>query len=169
MAGVGAYKASIAPSPLDKSSKLVYEHFVRLGVHSQTIKRLGQQNLATAVAQYYGNVKEGMLVADVVHFFRGLERDLMDGDNEDGDQDVYVYSWTPRWDWFWDRTSQTPKNRPAPIERVFVVEARIFKSPVDGFVGEILHWTWLAEDAVAKSAPEDWKTRYAEHIWTKSK
>jgi hypothetical protein len=170
VAGVGAYKPILAPSPFDRGTVLQFENFVEMGVHPETLRRLGRHKLATAVAQYYGNVQQGMLVADVVHLFRGIERELMHLDNEDGDEDVYVFSWRPRRDWEWDFRAHIPRRLEAATDRVFVVQARLFeKSNEQGLVGEVLHWTWIAEDSKLKGAPEDWQTRYAEFLWTKHK
>lgn len=170
-APVGAYKAvAVAPSPFDADPYLSYERFIRMGVSLRTFDRLRQFNIATAMAQYYGNVQEGMVYADEVHLYRGLERPLMHEDNADGDKDVYVYSWIPRWDWEWNAQTQQPVRRHPPSDRVFAVQTRIFAAPdKDGMVGEVLHWTWIAEDPALKGAPLEADERYAEQIWKKVK
>jgi hypothetical protein len=87
---IGPYVDVISvPSPNDRNRFLSHdrERFIKLGLEEATIDRLRRFGLATTVAQYYGNVQEGLFFADdVVHLFRGLKRPLMHLDNVRGDQ-----------------------------------------------------------------------------------
>lgn len=169
---VGPYKDLVlVPSPAETDRVLHREHFVRMGVLTTTLRRMVEFNLATAIAQYYGNVQEGLMFADdVVHLFKGLERPLMDGENMQADRDMLMYSWVPGWDWEWDRSSQLPKPRTPPAERVFTITARPFAQPDEyGAVGVVLHWGWKDEDSMLKGAPVDPKERFSTKVWSKRK
>src|SRR5206468_3120338 len=107
---------------------------------------------------------------DVVHLFRGLNRPLMHLDNLSGDQDVFVYSWVPRWNWVWNTATQNPEPIPPPPNRVFMVITRQFaKRDAHGVDGVVLHWPWVHEDPTLKGAPVDWATRFTEIVWSKRK
>ena len=171
---IGPYADVISvPSPNDRNRFLSRdrERFVNLGLLDQTIDRFRRFGLATTIAQYYGNVQEGLFfVDDVVHLFRGLERPLMHLDNVRGDQDVLVYSWVPRWNWAWDHATQYPDPTSPPPNRVFIVNARpLAERDEYGVDGVVLHWAWVHEDPTLKGAPLDSATRFTETVWSKRK
>ena len=158
------------PSPDDTGPYLDYARFVRLGVHKETFQRLRDFGGATPIAQYYGLVQQGLIYADIAHLFRGVNRPLMDGDNEEADKHILIYSWVPQCDWEWDRSTSRPVRRSPPANRVFAVQARQYVTPDEhGAVGAVLHWSWIAEDRVLRAAPVNWDSRYTEKIWTKLK
>ena len=168
---IGEYQDVISvPPPADSSNTLRREDYVRMGVPLAVFDRLRQYGLATAVAQYYGIVQEGLHFADTVHLFRGLQRPLMDEEDEDGDKRMFVYSWVPRNDYEWDWSSQMPRPRTPPAHLVFVVLAKPYDSPDEhGVHGVVLHWGWIAEDPWLPSAPIESRERFTERVWTKHK
>lgn len=63
--GVGLYADVVeAPSPQDPNTT------VKFGIRSETFQRHARRGLATAIAQHYGIVQGGMILAQ--HVFRGL-------------------------------------------------------------------------------------------------
>lgn len=139
---------------------------LRLGVRRETFARLIHRHRRTMIAQYYGNVRQLHMAA---HVFRGVNRDLMFGDNADGDQDILIYSWKPQHEFLWigGAFNGTAVPVPAPQGRVFVVLARKLPAP-DGEVGATaLHWNWV-EEGKDPEAPVDWQERYTERLWSKA-
>jgi hypothetical protein len=160
----------MVPSPTDRDSHLRFESFVRMGVRTEIFRRMRDLSLKSAIAQYYGNVQDGMIFADMIHLFRGLERPLMQNDNMHADRGMLMFSWVPRWDWELNWDTQYPERVTPPPQRVFTVIAHLFEKPDEHeVVAELLHWTWIQEDWTLKGAPIDWEDRFAEKLWTKRK
>jgi len=169
---IGPYKDVVRmPSPTDSDKLLRSETFVQMGVQVDTFRKLLEFGLATAIAQYYGNVQEGLAFADdVVHLFKGLERPLMHESNMQADRDMLMYSWVPRRDWEWDRSTQMPKARTPAPNRVFTVTVRPFPQEDEYRVaGIVLHWGWKDEDSMLRGAPVDPKERFSTKVWSKRK
>lgn len=166
---VGVYKdTAFLPDPYDKGTALEYGGFAHMGVHVDVFRRFQQLGLASAIAQYYGLVQQGMLFADIAHLFKGLRRPMALDGNMKADEDVLVYSWRPEWDYEWDWKDQKPIRRTPPPERVFVLQVKPFATPdADGLIGTVLHWNWVDEDPMLESAPINPQARYTEKLWTK--
>lgn len=144
------------------------DRFVRAGVSVETFRRMARLSLATAIAQYYGNVQAGFAEATTMHLFRGLERPLMHDGNMQADQDMLIYTWAATLDWEWNWKTQTPEPRKPPKGKVFKVVVRPYaESDENEVMGVILHWAWDEEDPVLRGAPINWEERYAEKIWSR--
>src|SRR5712692_3092375 len=103
---------------IDARSPANHALVVRVGLRDESFQQLLHQNRATAVAQYYGIVQDGLL--DVVHMFKGLKRPLMHGDDMQADRSVVVYSWRSKFDYVWTggRQSGNPIPKTPPPNRV---------------------------------------------------
>ena len=150
-----------APSPSDPSRT------VKLGMRQLTFHRFRDLGFAAGIAQYYGIVQDGLIVAQ--HAFRGLQRPLMLGDDTNADQPVVIYSWRPEFDCEWSGYpwDGTVVRLEPPPHRVFVVLVREEPHNEFGVFGSIEKWNWVGEDAVLKGAPTDWQARYKEHLWSR--
>jgi hypothetical protein len=153
-------------SPADPSLK------IKLGLGGASFQQNLRLGLATYIAQYYGVVQDCMLNA--VHLFRGLKRPLMDGDDEDADKNVLVFSWRPDADFVWEgsRFDGHVSERIPPLGRVFVVlvrpESQLISYPGVGTVfGSIEKWNWVKEDPSLAGAPVDWNQRYDKKLWSR--
>jgi hypothetical protein len=151
-----------APSPSDPNVT------IRLGLNSSTLRRYQQRGLATTIAQYYGNVRSGILSAQ--HLFRGLQRPMADGDDMDVDKRVLVYTWRSLNDFLWvgDRFSGSVMRRPPPPGEVFVVIVREEKPDEYGICGSVERWNWVREDPELPQAPVAWEQRYGEKLWSRN-
>lgn len=150
-----------APSPDDPSKT------VRLGIRRLTFHRYRDLGFATGIAQYYGIVQDGLIVAE--HAFRGVQRPLMLGNDTNADQTVVVYSWRPEFDCEWSGypwDGNVVRLEP-PSNRVFVVLVREEAENDLGVSGSIEKWNWVAEDGELKGAPIDWQVRYKQHLWSR--
>ena len=153
---------------VDASSPSNQDVTVRFGIRRDTFQRVLEFRLATLVAQYYGIVQNGLIGA--AHLFKGLKRPLLHDGNIDGDQNVLIYSWRPRFDWEWTggRHDGQPRPLDPPPRRAFVVLVR--QEPTQDehqVVGSIEHWNWVEEQSERKGAPIDSATRYTEHLWSR--
>jgi hypothetical protein len=151
-----------APSPQDVT------RIIKLGVTHDTFKRNASHKLATTIAQYYGIVRDGLIVAE--HAFRGLKRPLLHGDDPHADEPVYVYAWRPVHDYEWTgyRTGGKILASDPPADRVFVVLVRLTPEDQEGVSGAILRWNWVREDPELRHAPVDYKVRYEEKLWSRN-
>jgi hypothetical protein len=159
---IGPYRDVVeARSPLNLA--LV----VKLGLREDSFQQLLRNNLATAVAQYYGIVQDGLLHA--VHAFQGLKRPLMHGEDMEADKSIIVYSWRSDVDFVWSgsRFSGNPVRKTPPPNRVFVVLVREEHND-SGIFGSIERWNWVREDPIIPHAPLNWEERYATKLWSKS-
>jgi hypothetical protein len=160
---VGHYRDVIdAPSPYDP------EKSVKLGLTAETFSLYSGHKLATAIAEYYGIVQDGILFAR--HAFKGLKRPLMLDDDVHADANVVVYSWRPHLDYEWSGTpfEGTPEPKTPPPERVFVVLVREEKPNEYSVFGSVEKWNWIREDSENPHAPIDWQQRYAKLLWSRS-
>lgn len=150
-----------APSPGDP------ETIIKLGVRNATIHQYRSHGLATAIAQYYGIVQDGMLAAR--HAFRGLKRPLALDDNIDADQAVVVYTWRSEFDYEWQGSPYDGKPLIlTPLAgRVFVVLVREEPSSDEGVYGSVERWNWVRADSLLPHAPVQWRQRYNEELWSK--
>lgn len=160
--GAGLYKDLVdAPSPQD------HRHRVKLGIRLDGFQQYARRGLFSAIAQYYGIVQDGLLLAQ--HCFRGLNRPLMLGDDVGADESVLIYTWRSAEDYEWAGTPQygrpQPINPPAGI--VFVVLVREETPDENGVIGSIEHWNWVREDPNIPHAPVDWRKRYGSNLWSK--
>lgn len=160
----GIYDDTVeAPSPNDPQST------VKLGVRSATIRQYRGRGLATAIAQYYGIVQDGMLSAQ--HAFRGLKRPLALGEDMDADRGVVVYTWRSLVDYEWQGSPHDglPVALTPLPGRVFVVLVREEPGADTGRVyGSIERWNWVNQDPELPHAPVGWKLRYGEKLWSRS-
>jgi len=141
---------------------------VKVGVREESFQQLVHHNLATAVAQYYGIVQDGLLQA--VHAFQGLKRPLMHGDDMRADEGVFIYSWRSELDYVWtgSRFAGHPAQRTPPPNLVFVVLVREEQQPNDFKVfGSVERWNWVKQDPRLKHSPVDWKERYGRKLWSR--
>jgi hypothetical protein len=151
-----------APSPSDP------ENTVKLGVSSTTIRRYRDRGLVTAIAQYYGLVQEGLLLAR--HSFRGLERPLALREDMDADQTVVVYTWRSTVDYEWHGTQYDghPMEKTPLPGRVFVVLVREDPGGEEGVHGSIERWNWVNEDLNIMHAPIGYERRYRKRLWSRN-
>lgn len=150
-----------APSPEDPSQT------VKLGIRPFTFRRFVDLGFATGLAQYYGIVQDGLIVAE--HAFRGLQRPLMLGDDMNADQTVVIYAWRPQFDCEWSGypwDGNVVRLEPPP-NRVFVVLVREEPANEFGVSGSIEKWNWVAEDSELRGAPIEWQARYRERLWSR--
>jgi len=127
----------------------------------------------TPLAQFYGIVQEGLIVAE--HAFRGLNRPMRYEENMEADQSIVVYAWAARNDYEWlgpPYSNGEPTPKPALPGRIFVVLVReeSTKEEENGkqIMGTIEKWNWVREDGELRGAPIDWKVRYAKKLWSRS-
>lgn len=128
------------------------------------MQRLVGLQRRTMVAQLYGNVRD---VRRAEHLFRGVKRPLMHGDDMNGDQDVLIYSWRPRYEYLWigSQFNGSAAEVTPPGGRVFVVLVRQFKAQdTHGVLGTIEHWSWV-EEGTLPGTPVDCDERYASKLW----
>ena len=146
---------------------------VKLGLRSDSFQQNVENGLATAIAQYYGIIQDGLLNA--IHLFKGLKRPLMHGDDKQADKSVIVYSCKPDTDYVWtgSRFDGRPIAKTPPPNRVFVVLVREERQPneyasVGSVFGSIEKWNWVKEDPALPGAPIDWEERYEAKIWSRN-
>lgn len=158
----GYFEIVDAPSPRDRNVS------VKLGIRRETFQRNVRLKLATTIAQYFGIVRDGLIVAE--HLFRGLKRPLMHAGDKHADESVLIYAWRPVWDYEWTgyRLGGTIAAISPPPDRVFVVIVR--ETPVDplGVSGTIEQWNWVREDPGLRHAPLSYEVRYDELIWSRN-
>jgi hypothetical protein len=160
---IGRYADSvIAPSPFD------WQRTIKLGVLSETFQQYAGHGIGTVIAQYYGIVQKGLLVAQ--HAFKGLNRKLLDDEDVQAEEKIIIYSWRPLADYLWSgsRSDGNPiRVVPPPPARVFVVLARIDTADQHGVEGSIERWNWIREDPKLPKAPVDWQERYGTKLWSR--
>lgn len=135
------------------------------GVSKSLFQTLGQHELRSYIAQFWGIVEPGLILAE--YCFRGLKRGLhFDGDH-DAAEKIVVYSWKPKHDYEWDKDQFSGRivEHAAIQGLVFVVLTRPFSAEEDGVFGVILRWNWVRESSVLHYAPIDYKDRYEEKLW----
>lgn len=149
-----------APSAADPTA------MVRLGVRTETFRRYAARGLATAIAQYYGIVQEGM--GHARYLFQGLKRPLMLGDDMNADQSALVYTWRSSVDFEWHGAPQDgyPVERVPRPGRVFAVVVRPEEANEVGINGSIERWNWIKEDPKFAEAPIGWPQRYDRKVWS---
>jgi len=159
--GVGIYADIVeAPSPADPTA------LVRLGIRAETFRAYAVRGLASAIAQYYGIVQEGM--GHARWLFQGLRRPLMLGDDMHADQSALVYTWRSSVDFEWHGSPQDG----SPVEmvplpgRVFAVLVRLEDSNEFNVYGSIERWNWIKEDPKFAEAPIGWSQRYGKKVWS---
>jgi hypothetical protein len=147
--------------------------FVKLGVRETCFQQLSKYMLASTIAQYYGLVQDRLLSA--VHFFEGIKRPLMHGDDKNVDKTVLVYSWRPEVDFEWEGSPFEGEvvERVPPQGRVFVVLVRPEVDPeehlgVGKIFGSIEKWNWVKEDAALTGAPTELNDRYVRRVWSRA-
>ena len=143
------------------------EMIVKVGIRHSTFRQFEFTRQATKVAQYYGNVQEGLVEAR--HAFRGLRRPHeYDGDMR-ADEKVTVYSWRAECDWVWVRSrfEGFAERRTPPPGFVFVVLVQEEEANEQGLVGSIAQWNWVAEDPKLPYAPLYWENRYSKRLWSR--
>jgi hypothetical protein len=91
---------------------------VKLGLREDSFQQILYHYLATPVAEYYGIVQDGLLLA--IHAFKGLKHPLMHGEDIKADKSVIVYSWRPLFDYVWSGGRFDGK----PIRRTPSIQAR---------------------------------------------
>jgi len=150
-----------APCPTDPNST------IRIGIRQERFQYFKDFGLRTAVAQYYGIVRPGLILAR--HVFRGLKRPLMLGGNMSADKNVLIYSWRPLWDYEWMGTPDQgyPTTKNPPLYRVFVTLVREKEPNSDGISGSIERWNWVIEDPEQPHAPIESAERYGECLWSR--
>lgn len=144
-----------------------YHRIVHVGVRYDTFSRHAAAGLKSAIAQYYGIVRNGL--TNPTHAFQGLKRPLMHNGDVDADRTVVIYSWRPRIDWEWmgDRFSGQAISREPLPNSVFVVLVREEENYESGVLGSVEKWNWVAEDSELPDAPVDWNLRYGKMLWTR--
>ena len=116
------------------------------------------------IAQYFGIVRH---LAQAAHLFEGVERELLSGDDMDGDKTVLAYTWRPARNYIWVGGSDSGSlaEMAPPSGQVFVVLAR--RADISSGEAEIRHWSWVQAAGDLAQAPVDWSTRYREKLWSK--
>ena len=159
---VGPYwDVIVAPAPGDPSAQ------IRLGVPKSVFNRLQATVQATAIAQYYMLVRPQLRMAQ--RLFRGLNRNLMRGNDMDADRQILIYCWRPEKDFEWvgsRHSTVLPEPKTPPDRRIFVVLVRPHAEPGEpGVYGEVLKWNWVYGDVA--DGPENPGSRYKESVWTR--
>jgi hypothetical protein len=161
--GEGLYK-DIVDAPSQTDPKVI----VKLGVRLDTFQRYLKRGQRSAIAQYYGIVQEGLMLAR--HLFRGLKRPLMHNGDMRADQRVLLYTWRSPIDYEWAGTPNYGRPQPIsppPPNRVFVVLVREEVPDENEVVGSIEHWNWVREDPGLPHAPINWEDRYGSKLWSR--
>jgi hypothetical protein len=160
--GTGLYADIIeAPSAVDPTAN------VKLGVRAETFRQYRARGLATAIAQYYGIVQDGM--ACTRHLFVGLNRPLMLAEDMEADRSVMVYTWRSPVDFEWHGSQfdgYLVHMVPLP-GRVFAVLVRQEEPNDYGMFGSIVKWNWIKEDPKLPGAPMAWDQRYSKKLWSR--
>ena len=159
---VGSYFQIVpAPSPTNPES------LIQLGVRHETFQRNVRLKLSTVIAQYYGIVKDGLVVAE--HLFRGVMRPMMREQDTHADESVLIYAWRPASDYEWEGDPFRGRLRALapPPDRVFVVLVRELQIQGGSVSGEIEWWNWVKEDPELKHAPIDYSVRYRQKLWSR--
>jgi hypothetical protein len=161
--GIGLYKDIVeAPSPGDPA------RIIKLGIRRDTFEEHVRWGLRSAIAQYYGIVQEGLIVAQ--HCFRGLKRPLLLNGDMNADRAVLVYTWRSWQDYEWAGTPQYGRPQlitPPPADRVFVVLIREIEQVENEVIGSVEKWNWVREDPTLPGAPIDWEIRYGKKLWSR--
>jgi len=161
--GAGPYRDLVdAPSPEAP------EHTIKLGIRLDTFQQYERRGLFTAIAQYYGIVQDGLMLAR--HCFRGLKRPLMLGNDVDADRSVLIYTWRSLNDYEWAGSPQYGRPQPmhpAPAGKTFVVLVRQEAPDSYGIAGTIEHWNWVRQDPHLPDAPVKWRDRYESMLWSR--
>src|ERR1017187_437262 len=164
---VGPYVEIVEARSPDNSSNVI-----RVGVREDSFQHLLHHNFATLVAQFYGMIQDGGLL-QAGHAFKGLNRPLMHGEDENADKSVVVYSWRSEVDYVWvgSRFDGEPVQKVPPPDIIFVVLVREDPETFPG-VGEVFgsieRWNWIREDPMLPHAPIDWHKRYGEKLWSRN-
>jgi hypothetical protein len=139
---------------------------VRLGVPKAVLSALGARHRNVMIAQYYGLVR---YLAHAAHLFEGIERDLMNGDDMEGDRSVLAYTWRPRQNYIWVGGPQSGSLAAIapPPGQVFVVLARRVGDADSSSGAEVRHWSWVQAAGDLAEAPVDWEQRYRKRVWSR--
>lgn len=123
----------------------------------------------SAIAQLYGLVIPGLILSS--HLFQGLNRYLYCDGAYEGDEEKFVFSRKPAYDYFWrGGPGGSETRRLAPSSQVFVVIVSNnikHKGNFADIAGWIEHWNWVDEDPVLQEAPISWVDRYKRKIWSR--
>lgn len=141
-----------------------------LSLLCKDLQAYGKRGEATAIAQFYGLVLPGMILA--THVFKGLRRPLLTDGDKDADKGMLVYTRKPAYDFEWIGGPQGHIEQiGAPVGKIFAVITRpngqkhVESFPdVDGWINA---WSWIDEDIGFSEAPTDWVDRYDSKVWTR--
>lgn len=141
----------------------------KYAVTMDIVRGLAERKQFSAIAQLYGLVIPSLILS--AHLFQGLNRYLYCDGVANGDDDKFVFSRKPAYDFFWEggRTGKEVK-RLAPSGQAFVIVLSKNVKHFDKYpdvAGWIDHWNWVDEDQVLNEAPINWVDRYKNKIWSK--
>ena len=141
----------------------------QFGLPADTMKEYGRRRQATAIAQFYTLVNNGLIMAK--HIFQGVERDLYSDDDIDADKQKLVYTWKPVSDYIWTGGANGHPDRvKAPEDSIFAVLISPNHKHRDQYPmisGWIERWNWISEDAYLSEAPINWVDRYNNKLWSR--
>jgi len=141
----------------------------KYAITMDVLRGLGTRGQFSAIAQLYGLVIPGLILSS--HLFQGLNRYLYCDGAKEGDDDKFVFSRKPAYDYFWKGgPNGAEEKRLAPSTQVFVVIVSNnvrHKGNFSDIAGWIEHWNWVDEDPVLQEAPIDWVDRYKRKIWSR--
>jgi hypothetical protein len=141
----------------------------KYAVTLELLHGLGARKQFSAIAQLYDLVMPGLILSS--HLFQGLNRNLYCDGGFDGDENKFVFSRKPAYDYYWSggRNGQ-PEKRIAPTRQVFVTVVSknvTHQDQFPGVSGWIERWNWVDEDSVLNEAPVNWVDRYKTKVWSK--
>lgn len=143
----------------------------QLALLCKDLQAYGARGEATSIAQFYGLVLPGLILAR--HVFVGLRRPLLTDGDKDADKAMLVYTRKPAYDYVWVGGPHDGhiEQMAVPAGKVFVVIARPNHTKhtetypdIDGWINA---WCWVDEDAMLGEAPTDWVDRYDDKLWSR--
>jgi hypothetical protein len=141
----------------------------KYAVTMDVLRGLGGRKQFSSIAQLYGLVVPGLILSE--HLFQGLNRNLYCDEGLNGDEDKFVFSRKPAYDFYWEGgITGTEEKCLAPANQVFVVLISKNINHKDKFPdvsGWVERWNWVDEDSELRGAPINWLDRYNDILWSK--
>jgi len=161
-----------ALSPEDKDPP-EGKNIAKFGVPLALLENLRNQRLPTALADFFGNIKNGNGLILTEHVFSGLDRGMYHDGDPESDRRMLIYSRKPKFCWRFD--TEPGRNRgnlvreDAPHGRVFVVLIQQLETIDDeGVSGIIRRWNWIREAVGLPGAPIEYDDRYYKRLWSRT-
>lgn len=137
------------------------------GLLQSDLGKYAERGQLHAIGQFISLVGNGLICTR--HIFNGLNRPLCDDGSMYADQDKFIHSRKPKWDYKWIDTVE-PRQIPAPTGKVFVVIISKNIKHLDRFpmiYGWIDWWNWVDEDKGLAEAPINWVDRFVKKIYSR--